>query len=46
MSSTPKTIQIFLPSGEPHGICIVEITTRIVQPVAFTQVLLPQVSGC
>jgi len=22
MSSTPKTIQIFLPSGEPHGIRI------------------------
>jgi hypothetical protein len=37
MSSTPKTIQIFLPSGAPHGIRIAEITTRIVQPVAFTQ---------
>jgi hypothetical protein len=37
MSSTPKTIQIFLPGGDPHGIRIVEITTRIVQPVAFTQ---------
>jgi hypothetical protein len=37
MSSTPKTIQIFLHSGEPHDIRIAEITTRIVQPVAFTQ---------
>jgi hypothetical protein len=37
MSSTPKKIQIFLPSGKPHGIRIAEITTRIVQPVAFTQ---------
>jgi hypothetical protein len=27
MSSTPKTIQIFLPSGEPHGIRIILITT-------------------
>lgn len=31
MTSTPKTIQIFLPSGEAHGIRIAEITTRIVQ---------------
>lgn len=31
MSTTPKTIQIFLPSGEPHGIRIAEITTRIVR---------------
>ena len=33
MTSTPKTIQIFLPSGEPHGIRIAEITTRIVQVI-------------
>ena len=31
MIQTPKTNQIFLPSGEPHGIRIAEITTRIVQ---------------
>ena len=30
MTSTPKTIQIFLPSGDPHGIRIAEITTSIV----------------
>jgi len=29
-----KTIQIFLPTGEPRGIRIAEITTRIVQAVA------------
>lgn len=28
---TPQTIPIVLPSGEPHGIRIAEITTRIVQ---------------
>ena len=33
MSSTPKTIQIFLPSGELHSIRIAEITTRIVQVI-------------
>jgi len=30
-----KTIQIFLPSGEPRGVRIAEITTRIVQAVAI-----------
>jgi len=29
----PKTIQFFLPEGEPRGIRIAEITTRIVQAV-------------
>jgi predicted GIY-YIG superfamily endonuclease len=40
MSSTPKTIQIFLPSGEPHGIRIAEITTRIVQVLEVPRSLL------
>jgi hypothetical protein len=40
MSSTPKTIQIFLPSGEPHGIRIAEITTRIVQVIRVRRSLL------
>jgi hypothetical protein len=31
MSTTPKTLQIFLPSGEPRGIRIAEIITRIPQ---------------
>ena len=28
-----KTLQIFLPTGEPRGIRIAEVTTRIVQAV-------------
>jgi hypothetical protein len=40
MSSTPKTIQIFLPSGVPHGIRIAEITTRIVQVIEVPRSLL------
>lgn len=31
MNATPKTIQIFLPSGDPRGLRVAEITTRIVQ---------------
>ena len=30
MKATPKTIQIFLPGGDPQGIRIAELTTRIV----------------
>lgn len=33
MSSPAKTIQIFLPSGDPRGIRVAEITTRIVQVI-------------
>jgi hypothetical protein len=40
MSQAPKTIQIFLPSGEPHGIRIAEITTRIVQVIEVPRSLL------
>lgn len=40
MTATPKTIQIFLPSGEPHGIRIAEITTRIVQVIEVPRSLL------
>jgi hypothetical protein len=40
MSTTPKTIQIFLPSGEPHGIRIAEITTRIVQVIEVPRSLM------
>ncbi len=32
-SPTAKTIQIYLPTGEPRGIRIAEITTRIVQTI-------------
>lgn len=33
MNPTPKTIQIFLPGGDPRGIRIAEITTRIIQVI-------------
>lgn len=40
MSNTPKTIQIFLPGGDPRGIRIAEITTRIVQVIEVPRSLL------
>ena len=45
MTATPKTIQIFLPSGEPHGIRIAEITTRIVQVIEVPRSLLSSFLG-
>jgi predicted GIY-YIG superfamily endonuclease len=45
MTTTPKTIQIFLPSGEPHGIRIAEITTRIVQVIEVPRSLLSNFLG-
>ncbi len=45
MTITPKTIQIFLPSGEPHGIRIAEITTRIVQVIEVPRSLLSNFLG-
>ena len=41
MKLTPKTIQIFLPIGDPRGIRIAEITTRIVQLIEVPRSLLP-----
>lgn len=40
MTAIPKTIQIFLPSGDPHGIRIAELTTRIVQVLEVPRSLL------
>ncbi|BCU76269.1 GIY-YIG nuclease family protein [Luteolibacter sp. LG18] len=40
MSLTPKTIQIFLPGGDPQGIRVAEITTRIVQVLEVPRSLL------
>lgn len=40
MATTGKTIQFYLPDGEPRGIRIAEITTRIVQAVAVPRALL------
>jgi predicted GIY-YIG superfamily endonuclease len=39
---TPKTIQIFLPHGDPRGIRFAEITTRIVQVIEVPRSLLPE----
>jgi len=36
----PKTIQIFLPGGDPQGIRVAEITTRIVQVIDVPRSLL------
>lgn len=41
MSEHPQTIQIFLPSGDPQGIRIASITTRIVQVIDVPRSLLP-----
>lgn len=40
MTPRPKTIQIFLPGGDPQGIRIAEITTRIVQVIEVPRSLL------
>lgn len=40
MIPTAKTIQIFLPAGDPRGIRIAEITTRIVQVIEVPRSLL------
>lgn len=42
MNPTPKTIQIFLPGGDPRGIRIAEITTRIVQVIELPRSLLQE----
>ncbi|MSR46474.1 MAG: GIY-YIG nuclease family protein [Planctomycetes bacterium] len=40
MSPSPQTIQIFLPGGDPCGLRIAEITTRIVQLIEVPRSLL------
>lgn len=42
MSTTPQTIQIFLPGGDPKGIRVAEITTRIVQAIEVPRSLLSE----
>lgn len=42
MSPIPKTIQIFLPGGDPQGVRVAEITTRIVQVIDVPRSLLPE----
>jgi hypothetical protein len=40
MIARPKTIQIYLPGGDPRGIRVAEITTRIVQVIEVPRSLL------
>ena len=42
MKPRPKTIQIFLPGGDPRGIRIAELTTRIVQAIEIPRSLLAE----
>ena len=42
MTPTAKTIQIFLPSGDPRGLRIAEITTRIVQVIEVPRTRLDE----
>ncbi|KXV63613.1 GIY-YIG nuclease family protein [Gluconobacter oxydans] len=42
MNAHPQTIQIFLPSGDPQGIRIASITTRIVQVVEIPRLRLEE----
>jgi predicted GIY-YIG superfamily endonuclease len=42
VSTSPKTIQIYLPGGDPQGIRVAEITTRIVQVIEVPRSLLPE----
>ena len=41
MTPSPKTIQIYLPGGDPRGIRVAELTTRIVQVIEVPRSLLP-----
>ena len=42
MIPTPRTIQIFLPGGDPRGIRVAEITTGIVQVIEVPRSLLAE----
>jgi len=42
MNAAPKTIQIFLPGGDPRGIRVAEVTTRIVQVIEVPRSLLAE----
>lgn len=45
MSASPKTIQIFLPAGDPRGIRVAEITTRIVRVIEVPRSLIGDFLG-
>ena len=40
--SRPQTIQIYLPGGDPRGIRIAELTTRIVQVLEVPRSMLAE----
>jgi len=42
MDARPKTIQIFLPSGDPRGVRVAEITTRIVRVIEVPRSLVSE----
>ena len=42
MHARPQTIQIYLPGGDPRGIRVAEITTRIVQVLEVPRALLSE----
>lgn len=42
MATRPRTIQIYLPSGDPRGIRIAALTTSIVQVLEVPRALLPE----
>lgn len=42
MNSHPQTIQIFLPSGDPQGVRVAEITTRIVRMIEVPRSLVAE----
>ena len=44
MSQRPKTIQIFLPDGNPRGIKIAEITSRTVQAILIPRSKIDEAS--
>lgn len=45
MVNRPRTIQIFLPSGDPTGIRVAELTTSIIRMVEVPRSLVPQFLG-
>jgi len=42
MSARPQTVQIYLPGGDPRGIRVAELTTRIVQVLEVPRALLAE----
>lgn len=42
MTTRPQTIQIYLPGGDPRGIRVAELTTRIVQVIEVPRALLSE----